>query len=208
MKVCSKCKEEKDISEFCKDSSKPDGLYSSCKSCQKSYRKSNKKKIAETNKVWRDKNRDKQINYLREWREENPEYGSEYYQKNKEQKKKYTRQWRIENPDKVFAHNMKRRTNGESEELGKDTWIQVMSSTDWKCFYCDVELDKKNRTIDHVIPIDKGGKNIEENCVPSCLSCNCSKKHTLVTSWYGFRNLSEEKKTHLINLLTKLGVKK
>lgn len=32
-KVCSKCEEEKDSSEFHSDRSKRDGLYCSCKSC-------------------------------------------------------------------------------------------------------------------------------------------------------------------------------
>lgn len=33
MKRCSKCKEEKELSEFHKDKQKSDGLYSSCRSC-------------------------------------------------------------------------------------------------------------------------------------------------------------------------------
>jgi hypothetical protein len=37
-KVCSKCKEEKEVCEFNKDKSRKDGLRSECKSCQKKQR--------------------------------------------------------------------------------------------------------------------------------------------------------------------------
>jgi hypothetical protein len=37
MKTCSKCRESKELSSFHKDSTKKDGLYSSCKSCTYSY---------------------------------------------------------------------------------------------------------------------------------------------------------------------------
>lgn len=47
MKKCSKCLEDKDLGQFVKDKKKPDGLYSSCKSCNKkqtTINNSNKKK--------------------------------------------------------------------------------------------------------------------------------------------------------------------
>jgi transposase-like protein len=36
-KVCSKCKEEKEVCEFNKDSSRKDGYDYNCKSCYKQY---------------------------------------------------------------------------------------------------------------------------------------------------------------------------
>ena|ERR1022692_2465465 len=36
-KLCAKCKEEKDVSEFGLDSSQPDRLFSQCKGCRKIY---------------------------------------------------------------------------------------------------------------------------------------------------------------------------
>lgn len=44
MKVCTKCKQSKTHAEFHLDSSKLDGLYSSCKECHRKH-KSNHKKI-------------------------------------------------------------------------------------------------------------------------------------------------------------------
>ena len=49
-KVCSKCKIEKDISNFRKDKTKPDGLYSSCIACKSEYNKSRNFKINKNKK--------------------------------------------------------------------------------------------------------------------------------------------------------------
>ena len=49
MKVCSKCKVEKDESEFGKDKGKKNGIRSECKECRKEYRKSEKFKESKLN---------------------------------------------------------------------------------------------------------------------------------------------------------------
>ena len=44
-----------------------------------------------------------------------------------------------------------------------------------KCFYCGCELNDSNRTLDHFIPLCKGGANIKENVVACCFGCNNKK---------------------------------
>lgn len=44
-----------------------------------------------------------------------------------------------------------------------------------KCQYCNKHLNKIDSTIDHVIPKSRGGKNIWENTVLSCKTCNEKK---------------------------------
>lgn len=55
MKVCTKCKKEKELSEFCKNKSKLDGLSTECRSCRKTYMQTyynkNKKVILDQNKT-------------------------------------------------------------------------------------------------------------------------------------------------------------
>jgi 5-methylcytosine-specific restriction endonuclease McrA len=45
----------------------------------------------------------------------------------------------------------------------------------YKCAYCDVQLAKKDCTLDHVLPISHGGKTTFENTVTACGPCNASK---------------------------------
>jgi len=44
------------------------------------------------------------------------------------------------------------------------------------CQYCDEQLPHRNKcTVDHVIPISKGGRTNWENCVTACSPCNGRK---------------------------------
>lgn len=48
----------------------------------------------------------------------------------------------------------------------------VMIRDNYTCQYCG---SKKELTIDHVIPVSRGGKSNFENCVTACKSCNTKK---------------------------------
>ena len=43
------------------------------------------------------------------------------------------------------------------------------------CAYCGKELTVEFMTVDHVLPLARGGGNKIENLVPACLECNRSK---------------------------------
>jgi hypothetical protein len=105
-KVCSKCKEEKEVCEFGKRKNSKDGISQECKSCinkyfkkyfennntkeyKKMYREKNKEKIKETDKKYREENKEKINQKLREWRKLNNEKLKEYYEKSKETNKRY-----------------------------------------------------------------------------------------------------------------------
>mgnify|MGYP005677014421 FL=1 len=71
----------------------------------------------------------------------------------------------------------------------------IFESWEWKCAYCDKELDTKSATIDHIIPKYKGGHNVKANMVCSCSKCNRSKGSVLLEDWYNSSNshYSEER---------------
>jgi 5-methylcytosine-specific restriction endonuclease McrA len=46
---------------------------------------------------------------------------------------------------------------------------------DGTCQYCYTPIDKKEATLDHVLPTSKGGKTTWENCCTACGPCNASK---------------------------------
>ena len=49
------------------------------------------------------------------------------------------------------------------------------------CVYCG-STDKPS--IDHIIPIDKGGTQDPKNLIRACLSCNSSKNNSFFIDWY------------------------
>jgi 5-methylcytosine-specific restriction endonuclease McrA len=52
----------------------------------------------------------------------------------------------------------------------------VMIRDEFRCVYCGKE---KGLTIDHVIPLSRGGKSSFENCVTACKDCNSKKGNKL-----------------------------
>lgn len=56
-----------------------------------------------------------------------------------------------------------------------------------RCAFCNIDLmtlPKRKRTVEHLIPIIKGGPHSLSNIVPSCLSCNASKSDRDIETWY------------------------
>lgn len=51
----------------------------------------------------------------------------------------------------------------------------VFLRDNYKCQYCDTTLQKKDFTLDHVLPTSLGGKTTFENTVTACGSCNANK---------------------------------
>jgi hypothetical protein len=74
-KICSKCKEEKDVCEFSKDKSKNSGYKSQCKDCVKithsKYKSLNPEKLIMTRKKYNKKNSEKILTKTKEYYEKN-----------------------------------------------------------------------------------------------------------------------------------------
>lgn len=60
------------------------------------------------------------------------------------------------------------------------SWIRLGRS----CFYCSAPAT----SLDHVIPLVRGGTNYEGNLVPCCLRCNSSKAARLLVEWRNGRS--------------------
>jgi 5-methylcytosine-specific restriction enzyme A len=84
-----------------------------------------------------------------------------------------------------------------------DVWIkkerdkarQLRSSQWWKrkrssgiCHYCKNNFIPKELTMDHVIPLSRGGKSQKFNLVPCCKECNTKKKQLLPFEWEEYMN--------------------
>ena len=45
----------------------------------------------------------------------------------------------------------------------------------WLCFYCGERVNEENVTLDHYVPVCKGGGNTKDNLKTACLVCNSIK---------------------------------
>jgi len=55
-------------------------------------------------------------------------------------------------------------------------FIKIKRKQGGKCFYCGRREEECGAlTMDHVVPLVRGGGHVPENIVAACLSCNASK---------------------------------
>jgi len=53
----------------------------------------------------------------------------------------------------------------------------------YHCLYCGTGVTKREATLDHVLPVSKGGKTNFENIVTSCAPCNTRKGNKISSEW-------------------------
>lgn len=56
------------------------------------------------------------------------------------------------------------------------------------CHYCGNRFPLKELTMDHIVPISKGGKTTKGNVVVCCKTCNTEKKSKLLMEWSKYLN--------------------
>ena len=70
----------------------------------------------------------------------------------------------------------------KARKLRQSRWWQQKTSTG-TCWYCGLQVGFKNLTMDHVIPLTRGGRSTKDNLVPCCKECNNKKKSSLPVEW-------------------------
>ena len=87
---------------------------------------------------------------------------------------------------KPFAYDLglddQKRERHRARNLRESQW--------WKrrlakgaCYYCRRSFAPKDLTMDHIVPISRGGQSTKGNVVPCCKECNNAKKQLLPMEW-------------------------
>jgi len=78
-----------------------------------------------------------------------------------------------------------KRERGKARELRNSQW--------WKrklakgvCLYCGRKFSSRELTMDHIIPISRGGKTTKGNVTTCCKECNNAKKQLLPMEWENY----------------------
>lgn len=61
------------------------------------------------------------------------------------------------------------------------------------CHYCGRTFAPKDLTLDHIVPLIRGGLSTKGNCVPACKECNNRKKDLLPLEWEEYLRRLENK---------------
>ncbi len=51
------------------------------------------------------------------------------------------------------------------------------------CNYCGRKFPQSELTMDHIVPLSRGGRSERINIVPACKECNNKKKYLLPVEW-------------------------
>lgn len=181
-RVCSRCKVEQRFDAFPRNpSNKTDGLYSYCKECTRQDRR-----------AYYERNREQILARGAEWRARNPGKANEKYMANRD----------------LYLENAKRRKanlRGDGSERG----ITVKALRDIhgdKCCYCgknqvfnyDGKYHPDKATLEHVLPLSRGGAHTFDNCRLACYSCNLQKNNKTVEEWDALKAADQTQQAALI----------
>ena len=180
---------EQSFDEFYKQKGGRDGLLARCKSCCRIERRSPERKASNEKYKRSSKGRATEQRYLES---KGRETQRAYRKANQEKLSVQQSFWRAANSDKVKAyredyyktpkgravilaagHRRRSRKLAADGNFTSGEWLELCEKCDYTCLRCrkkGLEL-----TMDHVIPLSKGGSNWISNIQPLCGLCNSIK---------------------------------
>ncbi len=69
-----------------------------------------------------------------------------------------------------------KREREKARELRKSSWWKNQLAAG-VCHYCGEHFSVEELTMDHIVPVARGGKSNKGNIVPCCKECNNEKKY-------------------------------
>jgi 5-methylcytosine-specific restriction enzyme A len=74
------------------------------------------------------------------------------------------------------------REKRKARELRRTQWWKRRRS-EGRCHYCGCSVPPRELTMDHVVPLARGGRSVKGNVVPCCKECNSQKHYLLPLEW-------------------------
>ncbi|MGP4916810.1 HNH endonuclease [Brachybacterium tyrofermentans] len=160
MKTCTKCGEEKPLTDYSPDRRRADGRVARCKSCawtaKKAFRAANRPLVLQQK--------------------------AEYRARHQERRRREDRERYAENRESILAGRATRpHIHWESDyrirarKYGFDPIVQaftpaaLVSRYGAACVHCGGPFEELDH---HPVPVAHGGPHSLDNCVPSCTPCN------------------------------------
>ncbi|RME63649.1 MAG: HNH endonuclease [Nitrospirae bacterium] len=75
-----------------------------------------------------------------------------------------------------------KREKAKARKLRNSAWWKRKKASG-VCYYCGRYVGPHALTMDHIVPLSRGGKSTKSNIVPACKECNNKKKYLLPLEW-------------------------
>ena len=176
MKICTKCKVEKELTEFSKNKNYKDGFQNQCKSCakarMKAYYEDNRDKISAHHKDYYKDNKDKAKAYRKAYYKDNKDKARAYEEANRDKINARERERRKTDSLYKMKGNLRNRTSAAFKNKGysKTSKTQEILGIDWKTVKAHIEKQFTKGMcwdnygewhIDHIMPL-ASANTIEE----------------------------------------------
>lgn len=79
----------------------------------------------------------------------------------------------------------------DSREVPGSLRYQVLSKAKFRCELCGISAEEKALDVDHILPVNKGGKTVIENLQALCYTCNSQKRDLDDTDFRPWKKLYE-----------------
>lgn len=193
-KTCTKCGEEKPLEEFAAHERGLWGRRADCLACHRIYNREyiqdpiKRKERLEAKRERRRKNNDAVVEQRRRYYEADKDYyrkkHREWLGKNKDYQREHYREWSKTPAGNAAirrgSHARRVRLLEVQNDLTTEQIADLMQRAT-RCAYCKRPFTKARiRTLDHVIPLAKGGPHTLSNIVIACKPCNCSKHDSVI----------------------------
>lgn len=190
-KVCISCKCVKGADEFYKSRGKD--LRARCKACTafqlREWRRQNVEANAALQAAWYERQK---LKLAKRSEAERKAYLAKRAEISKRYRVRHAERLKAQRLDNIEQarhdkrrHEATRRRRG-SGKISRDEWMAVVAEAGSCCFYCGAAVEKI--TIDHIIPLAKGGVNKAANLVGACTKCNASKAAADPIEWIFFKH--------------------
>ncbi len=151
------------------------------------YREEHREEIALMRKRWYEDNREHSREYFKAWCAANFERYKQAQANWCAANPNYAREWRKAHPDSHRAAQYRRRAQMFDGDYEPVDLAQVWEKSNSLCFLCTTPMDRSYSfphpafpSLEHIIPLSRGGTHTLENLTYTHLKCNLTKQAKLI----------------------------
>lgn len=167
--------------------------YQANKSHISEYQQDNKEHISKQSKQYKKAHREEMLEYSRKYYQDNKEHlieqSKQYNKDNKKQKAEYGKQYR-QTPEgklilKAHYHNRRALTKGLTKAMLQRVYEgNILKYGTLTCVLCFKVIEFGEDSLEHLIPLSRGGNNDYENLGIAHLICNTKKHAMTLDEWF------------------------